>query len=65
MSYNFKCWVFGYRPEDLVVMHHLNFTIADCMAGYRKAFCLSLKGDGFVEMLGKVTTDIPHQEYEQ
>ena len=58
-------WVFGYRPEDLLITQHLKASLADCILVYKEALTLSAKPSGLVEMLENITHIVTYEGYQK
>lgn len=56
--------MFGYRPEDLIVMYHMNLTAVDTVNAYREDILCALRGNGFFEIVHKVCSRIPKEEHQ-
>lgn len=59
-----KMWVYGYRPEDLLITHHVRATLNKCVQPYQEVLSSSAKLNGLIEFLKKLTLDISEIEYQ-
>lgn len=57
--------MFGYRPDDLIVLQHMKMSLDDSLQMYKAALGKSAKTNGFYELVQEITENLTIQEYEK